>query len=315
MAMQGSEAMKSEAMKSEAIKVVIVTYNSADQIAECLDALPISSERYLFDITVVDNGSTDKTVQKLHNFYPSVHVIESTNLGYAHGNNLGVQEALESGEEYKAILILNPDATLPARSIDSLADALFSSQEIGGVSPHIVEQADKESHKRKTLFGLPMNDKPLPGRAGVVSDRLHGFCMLLRPEVLREIGFMDEQYFLYWEELDYGLRAIAAGFKLLLCYDVFVYHRCDSQERQHRIYYMWRNQFRFAKKNYTPFLRLIFLARRVLTSLKELVIFVKIKRFDLVGAAMAGLAAGLRGETGKSSNRYAAPSNPGRADN
>lgn len=308
MALQGDEAMK-----SEAIKVVIVTYNSEDQIVECLDALPFSSERYLFDIIVVDNESTDKTVQKLDNFYPSVHVIASTNLGYAHGNNLGVQEALKSGQQYKAILILNPDATLPARSIDGLADALFSSQEIGGVSPHIVERAGEKYHKHKTLFGLPMSDKPLTGRNAVISDRLNGCCMLLRPEVFQKIGLIDEQYFLYWEELDYGLRAIAAGFKLLLCCDVFVYHRYGSQERQHRIYYMWRNQFRFAKKNYRPFFRLIFLARRFLTSLKELVIFVKIRRFDLVGAAMAGLAAGLRGETGKSSNRYAAPSNPVRA--
>jgi GT2 family glycosyltransferase len=139
--------------------------------------------------------------------------------------------------------------------------------------------------------------------------------MMLRPEVFQKIGFMDERYFLYWEELEFGRRAIGAGFKLMLSYDVLVYHRTGSQERQHRIYYMWRNQFRFLKKNYGPFLRLIFLMRRVLTSVKELLNFATIKRFDLVGAAMAGLAAGLRGETGKSSNRYAAPSNPGRADN
>lgn len=302
-------------MTSDAIKVVIVTYNSKNQIAECLNAIPFSSERYSFEVTVVDNGSTDETLQKLRNLYPSVHVIASTNLGYAHGNNLGVQEALGSVQEYKAILILNPDATLRVGSIDVLADALFSSREVGGVSPHVVEQAGKESYRHKTLFGLPMNDKPLKGRDVVVSDRLHGYCMLLRPEVFRKIGFIDEQYFLYWEELDFGLRAIAAGFKLLLCYDVLIFHRYGSQERQHRIYYMWRNQFRFANKNYTPFLRIIFLARRVLTSVKELVNFVHIKRFDLVGAAMAGLAAGLRGETGKSSNRYAAPSNTVSANN
>lgn len=297
-------------MTSERIKVVIVTYNSASEIAACLDALHSSSEGFAFEITVVDNGSEDETLQKIRNLYSSAHVITSSNLGYAHGCNLGVREALESGRQYRAILILNPDVRLGAGTMDSLVDALFSAPGVGGVSPHIVEQSGQESCRLRTFFGLPMNDKPIPGRNIVDSDRLHGCCMLVRPEIFEKAGYLDEQYFLYWEELDFGLRAIDAGFKLLLCYDVIVYHRCDSQERQHRIYYMWRNQFRFAKNNYAVFLRLIFLSRRALSSLKELVRFVGTARFDLVGAAMAGLSAGLRGETGKSSNRYAAPSHP-----
>ena len=301
-------------MLTDAIKVVIVTYDSADLIEECLNALLLASKKYSCEITVVDNGSTDQTVGKLHNLYPAVHVIASSNLGYAHGNNLAVQEALGSGKEYRAFLILNPDVMLPVGSIDSLADALFSSQEIGGVSPHIVEQAGHEGDRIKSLFGLPMNEKPMPGRDVVVTDRLYGCCMLLRPDVFRKVGLIDEQYFLYWEELDFGLQLMASGFKLLLCYDVPVYHRYGSQERQHRIYYMWRNQFRFARRNYAPVVRLFFFSRRALASFNELVSFIQIKRLDLVGAAKAGLVAGLRGETGKSPNPYATPSKPDRAN-
>ncbi len=301
-------------MKSDVIKVVIVTYNSTDQIVECLEALSFSSEKYSLEVTVVDNGSTDETLRKLSNLYPSLHVITSTNLGYAHGNNLGVREALESAQLYKAILLLNPDVTLRAASIDVLVDALFLSSEVGGVSPHIVEQNNKLTCNYKTLLGLSMTERPFTGANILVSDRLHGCCMLFRPEIFQKIGFIDERYFLYWEELDFCRRAIDAGLKLLLCLDVICPHRKDSQERQHRIYYMWRNQFRFAKRNYSPIFRLIFLTRRILTSVKELVIYVMSKRFDLVGAATAGLVAGLRGETGKSSNRYAVPLNSIRAD-
>lgn len=296
-------------MTAGMIRVVIVAYNSADQIAECLRTLSPSSENYAFHVTVVDNGSTDGTLQLLRNDYPSVQLIASANLGYAHGNNLAVKQILEQERGCKAILILNPDVVLLSGSIDLLAEALFSSPEIGGVSPHIAAR-DGRAGRLKSLFGFSMNIRPLAQRDAVISDRLHGCCMLLRPEVFRKAGFIDEQYFLYWEELDFGLAAIAAGFKLLLCYDVTIYHRCDSRERQHRIYYMWRNQFRFASRNYASFTRVLFLSRRGLTLLKELAGFVITKRLDLARAAMAGLAAGLRGEIGKSEHRYAAPSNP-----
>lgn len=305
MAVQGSETMI-----AGVIKVVIVTYNSAGEIAACLDALLCSSTSYSFDITVVDNGSSDRTLQILQNSYPFVQTIASTNLGYAHGNNLAVREALASGQAYQAFLILNPDSTLGVDVVDSLVDALFISPEVGGVSPHIEEHSVQDFRRLKTIFGLPMNDRLCAGRDAVVSDRLHGCCMLLRPEVFHKSGYMDERYFLYWEELDFGLRMIAAGFNLLLCYDVLVGHGGDRTERQHRIYYMWRNQFLFVKNNYTPLLGLIFLSRRVPTLVKELGGFIASKRFDLVRAALAGLVAGFRGETGKSASRYAVPSSP-----
>lgn len=294
-------------MTDDGIRAVVVTYNSEHEIGGCLDALTHASEKYRLDVTVVDNGSSDGTLRILHEQHPSVQVIASTNLGYAHGCNLAVREVLENGRDCKAILILNPDATLCAGAIDQLAEVLFSAPDTGGVSPHVVERSGGENLRLRTLMGSSMIDEPLAGHNVAVTDRLHGCCMLLRPEVFQRIGFLDEHYFLYWEELDFGLRAIASGFKLLLCSDVVVYHRCDSQERRHRIYYMWRNQFRFARNRYAAVPRLIFLSRRALGAVKELANFIRIKRFDLVGAAMAGLWAGLRGETGKSSSRYAEP--------
>ena len=294
-------------MRPGVIKVVIVTYNSAAEIRGCIEALPGSSDKYALEITVVDNGSQDGTLREVARLDHPVHVIPSTNMGYAHGCNLAIREALQGGKEYGAILILNPDLVLPVGAVDRLAEALFSAPDIGGVSPHAMEETGNENHRHKTLFGAPMNEECMDGRGVVVSDRLHGCCMLLRPEVFRKTGLFDEQYFLYWEELDFGGRAIADGFKLLLCYDILVYHRCDTEERTHRIFYMWRNQFLFARKRYPAFVRLMFLLRRALSSLRELLGFMKIKRFDLVRAAMAGLSAGLRGETGKSSNPYASP--------
>jgi len=294
-------------MTAGVIKVVIVTYNSANEIAHCIESLSASSAKYTVEITLVDNGSQDETLRVVAGLAQPVHVISSSNMGYAHGCNLAIREALQSGKEYEAILILNPDLELSAGVVDRLAEALFSSPDIGGVSPHTMEESGNEKHRHKTLFGAAMNERCIVGRDVVESDRLHGCCMLLRMEVFRKTGLFDEQYFLYWEELDFSVRAIADGFRLLLCYDVLVYHRCDTQERTHRIFYMWRNQLLFAGKRYSGLARLRLLARRALSSLRELLGFVKAKRLDLVRAAMVGLFAGLRGETGRSSNHYAVP--------
>lgn len=302
MALQGGEAMT-----RGAIQVIVVAYNSAEQIAGCLDALPAASDDYEIEVTVVDNGSGDDTLRVLHERHPCVHVIASANLGYAHGNNLGIRSALARMPESRAVLVLNPDSTLSAGSIDRLMETLLSSPDVGAVSPHIVLRDGQVCDRLRSMFGAPLGDGPLAGRDAVVSDRLHGCCMLVRPEVFRAAGFIDEDYFLYWEEMDFGLRAMAAGFRLLLCYDVLVEHGGDEPERRHRVYYMWRNQFRFAKRNFAYSRRALFLLRRIPALVRELAGFAAAGRMDLVKAAQAGLFAGLRGETGKSASRHASP--------
>lgn len=293
-------------MASEAIKVVIVTYNSAGEIAACLDALTLSTVRYALDVTVVDNGSSDDTLAILRERYPAVHAIPSRNGGFAHGCNLGVREALDSGLHYDAIMFLNPDAILPSGAVDRLMAVLDRVPDAVGISPHeVIDPNDRR--KPRMLLGAPMRSLPMAGQDVSDSDRLHGCCMLLRPKVFREIGLLDEDYFLYWEELDFSARIRAAGHRLLILHDVLVYHRCGAEERPHRIYYMWRNQFRFARRNFAGGRRALFLGRKVLSQTLELLSFIRTGRWDLALAALAGLTAGLRGETGRGLSRHAVP--------
>ncbi|HZW26325.1 MAG TPA: glycosyltransferase family 2 protein, partial [Gallionella sp.] len=293
--MQGKETIA-----NDVIKVVIVTFNNRQQIGGCLDTLVRASDKYRLEVIVVDNGSSDDTLSLVRDCYPQVSMIVSSNLGYAGGCNLGTRAALEEGREYAAFLYLNPDATLRAGSLDQLMSVLLSSPEVGAVSPHIMMRNGRVCDRLKSMFGARLDDKPLAGSDVILSDRLHGCCLLLRPEVFMRAGFMDEDYFLYWEEVDFGLRVMEAGFSLLLCYDVLVEHGGEQPERPHRVYYMWRNQIRFAGRNFPPLRRVVFLLRRGATSLRELAGFAASRRFDLVGAALAGVFAGLRGETGRS---------------
>ena len=94
------------------IRVIIVTYNSQEDIKTCLKQLTKSAD-YTLDITVVDSNSTDGTLKYIRNAYPQIDIIKCDhNGGYAYANNIGISKYLGSNKEPKAFLILNPDCSL-----------------------------------------------------------------------------------------------------------------------------------------------------------------------------------------------------------
>jgi GT2 family glycosyltransferase len=283
-----------------AVRVVIVTYNSADLIAGCVDACLRAATKYKICISVVDNGSVDDTLDVLKELGSSVRVIRNVNRGFAHGCNTAIKDELEREEPCGTILFLNPDALLPEGAIDYLMNVLMSDALVGGVSPKVTEGPETSNLRTRTLLGRCMKSYA-KHESAVITDRLHGACMLWRTEVIRTTGFFDERYFLYWEELDYSYRALASGHTLLLLNGIEVSHRWNQTERPHRIYFMWRNQFLFAAKNYPVFSRLVFWIGRVKSCSTELLGFLIGGRLDLVRAAFAGLIAGMRGEVGRGS--------------
>lgn len=295
------------------VEVIIVTYNNADCIADCLKSLERVNEQIIMHATVVDNASTDNTLTLITNALDGsddwVKVIRNhENLGYAYGNNIAINFLKTEAAQYAAVLILNPDVILSHGVIDKLLALLQDSDNVGAVAPNVIEPGQAiRPNKFKTLWGG--GQKRYAGHGNVIeADRLHGGCMLIKPELFNKIGLFDESYFLYWEEIDLCQRARKADFKLLYIDDVVVTHRGDSQSglyRTHRIYYMWRNQFYFSFKNYGRIVGMAFLLRRFLSNSRELLLFTLSGRFDLCAAGLAGMIAGIRGERNRSTNRYA----------
>jgi N-acetylglucosaminyl-diphospho-decaprenol L-rhamnosyltransferase len=300
----------------ENVKAVVVTYNSADCIAGCLNSLKSASVQANLSVTIIDNASADDTLgvicTTLNRSDERVEVIRNPeNLGYARGNNLAIQSILSEGRNYAAVLILNPDVTLAPGALDRLLAVFHSSTNIGAVSPRLSDSGESPDGpvRFKSLWGWPTRKKFLDYEDVIEVDRLHGGCLLVKPDLFKEVGVFDESYFLYWEEIDLCQRARKAGFKLLLCNGVVVAHHGDSraaQDRPHRVYYMWRNQFYFAFKSFGKVGGAIFLARRLLFSnVKEIFLFLWARRWDLIAAGCDGILAGLAGEKGRSSNRFA----------
>jgi len=197
------------------IAVVIVNWNGRSLLDSCLGSILEQSpppER----IFLVDNGSTDGSAEHVRSAWPAVSVLESgSNLGFAGGNNVGIRTALTAGADL--ILLLNNDAQLLPGALEALVSAL----ERGGPrvsaaapkilyrsAPHIIWAAggrfdwwrgvvvDRGSNQRDA--GQYDRPEEVPSATAC--------CLLVRSEVFREIGLLDQDYFMYFEDADFSAR-------------------------------------------------------------------------------------------------------------
>jgi len=202
------------------LDIIIVTYNSARVIVDLLDSLPAALDDLTADIVVVDNGSTDGTVELLEH-RGDCRLVRSANVGYAAGINRGVREAAGAS----AILILNPDTRLLERSVPPLVAALLVPG-TGIVAPQIrsAEGTLELSLRRKPtiLRALGLTRTGVAALSEYVSetdaysyphavDWALGAALLMSRECFDALGGWDESYFLYSEETDLSLRARDQG--------------------------------------------------------------------------------------------------------
>jgi GT2 family glycosyltransferase len=206
-------------MPSE-VDVVIVTYNSAQVVADLLDSLPDALGKANADIVVVDNGSQDDTVKLLQR-RADCRVIQSTNVGYAAGINRGVKEA--SGAP--AILVLNPDIRLHEQAVGPLLETLLEPR-TGVVAPRILSAAGELEFSLRRTPSLPralgLSRTKIPMLSEYVQepaayshphtvDWALGAALMISRECFNALGGWDETYFLYSEETDFSLRAWDLG--------------------------------------------------------------------------------------------------------
>lgn len=204
------------------LNVVIVTYNSADVIADLLDSLPLALGPLTADVVVVDNGSADGTADLL-SAREDCRVVRSPNVGYAGGINRGVREA----EPAEAILILNPDVRLSQGSVAPMLETLRTPG-TGIVVPQLRSPGGTvEPSLRRTPTVLRALGLSGTGAASL-SEHIHvsdiqsyarphpvdwatGAVVLMSRACFELLGGWDESFFLYSEETDVCLRARDAG--------------------------------------------------------------------------------------------------------
>lgn len=278
-----------------ALGIVIVNYRTCDLLRECLQSIYESRGDFSFQVCVVDNCSQDGSCAMVGEEFPQVQLIESeVNGGYAYANNLGLralgfaqtsgsaqqcrEKLLESTPGYA--LLLNPDTLLPPSALQEMLDFMEAHPEAGVAGPRLVlpdgsiDLACRRSFPspeisfyrmvglsklfpRSRRFGRYNLTYLDPDEVAEV-DSVVGAFMLVRAEALRQVGLLDESFFMYGEDLDWAYRIKKAGWKVYYNSQVTVLHykRAASRHSRKANYEFYRAMHIFYRKHYaatTPF--------------------------------------------------------------
>jgi GT2 family glycosyltransferase len=221
--------------------VVIVTYNSAHDIISLLEALPAAAAGITLRTIIVDNGSTDSTIDLVRDRCDVSCIEAGANLGYSGGINVGRRHA----GDFSALLVLNPDVVLEPGALYAMF-AAFSDPGIGIVAPMLLDDDGNLYHslRREPTVARAIGDgllgNKLHRRPGWLSDIVRdessyshchavdwasGAALLISAACDRAVGPWDERFFLYSEDTDYAARARAAGFRIEYLPTARVRHR------------------------------------------------------------------------------------------
>lgn len=249
------------------IAVIIVNWNGKEDTLGCIRSLQGIRSKHVVDIVVVDNGSTDGSVETFKIFSHPPYIIPlSENLGFTGGNNEGMRYAYDQG--YDFVWLLNNDTIVDNQALDPMVSSLAPLRAgIAGskiyFAPGREFHADryKKKEKGKVLWyaggmidwanmysshrGVDEVDKGQYDQTES-TDFITGCSMLIRRDVIANIGYLDDRYYLYLEDVDYCLRAKRAGFSLVFVPTSKIWHvNAGSTERpgnELHQYYLTRNR-------------------------------------------------------------------------
>jgi len=241
---------------SKSCAIIILNWNNATDTIPTAQAIQAWTT-LTPTVWVVDNGSQDNSVERLRRECPRVRLLQADhNLGFAAGNNLALRSALSEGQtDY--FLLLNNDALIDEAGMHQLlATAEGHSADI--VGPILRDPPPSEAlqsvggrnvawHADTHVYDIPSSTEPYP------VEYVPGTAILIRADLIRQIGLLDEDYFISGEIADFCLRAQRHGAHLLINPQVTVYHdqgRSSELRIAFYAYYFLRNRFLFVRKFY-----------------------------------------------------------------
>lgn len=240
-------------MADPLITIVIVTYNSRDDLAECLQSV-VEQDYTGFEVVVVDNNSTDNTIGFTKENFPSVRVIEnSENYGPAKGYNIGIRA---SSGEY--VVLLNPDTIVEKGWLYQLLSGLGEDEEIAACQSKILlyNKPNVINTEGNEVNYLGFTWCRNYGKANVYDGQIEetlglSVCSaIIRRHVLEEVGFFDEDFFMYLDDTDLGLRMRLMGYKVVCNPRSIVYHKYTFQPGKKKMYFLERNRLLLLWKIY-----------------------------------------------------------------
>jgi hypothetical protein len=237
--------------KPPKVSIIILTWNGIGLTLEVLkDIGKLNTKGVSIETIVVDNGSIDKTQEKLRGYklqnMPFKLIRNKENLGFAEGNNVGMRDAIKRGADY--VLLMNNDVIIPKNLVVQLIKVAENDEKIGLLAPKMYFAKGYEFHKErysekdlgKVIWyaggeidwnniysshrGVDEIDKGQYNKQ-IDTDLANGACVLIKRQVVRDIGYLDKTFFLYWEDADYSQRARKKGWKIVYTPKTHLWHK------------------------------------------------------------------------------------------
>ena len=283
-------------MKIE-VSIITINFNGLEDTCALIETIPFNEN---MEVIVVDNASKNLEADIITQRYPQVKVIKSeSNLGFAGGNNLGIQTA-----QGNYLFLINNDTIFKEFNIQALINRLESSPDIGIVCPKIrfawdnnpIQFAGYSKLSRFTVrnYGIGFNEEDhRQYDTAHPTPYAHGAAMLIRREAINKVGLMPECYFLYYEEIDWSMMFTRSGYQIWYEPKCTIFHKESQTTGQHsplRTYYLTRNRLLLVQRNPMEFnKKLAYIYLIGIVALRDIAKYIFSARFDLIKATIQGL--------------------------
>jgi GT2 family glycosyltransferase len=283
------------------LSIVLVNHNAKDMTMDCIRSINEKTQKISCEIILVDNNSSDGSQAAIREQYPDVRLIENLdNKGFAAANNQGMQAA-----KGKYLILLNNDTVLKNPALDKMVDFLDKNPRVGVVTCKLFDADGKTIQRncrsfptpwgtmfgRASLFTKIFPNNPISKRNLLANwdsnsvkevDWVSGAALMVRNEVIKQVGLLDEKFYMYWEDTDWCKRIRNAGWEIFFIPDAEIIHFAGAGGTKlkgklwhnHRMtYHMHRSAYYYFRKHYlksrlNPMTWITFLGFIILTSLK-----------------------------------------------
>ena len=266
------------------VSIIIMSWNVKDFLRNCLSSIYENTTGISYEIIVVDNASSDNSVEMVENAFPRVVLVANLdNRGFSSANNQGIKIA-----KGRNILLFNPDTIILDNDlIKEFVRVLDNHAEIGAVGPLILRRDGKTAplggaRGKTNLWSVLTNrviEKKIYRHSRFLREKyfhinryvatVSGACIMVKKEVIEKIGFIDEQFFMFLEDVDYCKRIRDEGYKILYMVDLSIIHfggESSAKNRERVEIELYRSLEKYFAKHFGTismfFLKLIIRLRR-----------------------------------------------------
>ena len=253
------------------LSIIIVSYNTRELLKNAIESIYLTYQNDDLEVIVVDNGSSDGSTAMVKEEFGDVILIESSeNLGFAKANNIAIKQS-----KGKYVLLLNPDTILVEDCLEKCLAYMNNNQSIGALGCKVVMPDGKLDLACRRSFPTPevsfyrmiglsklypdnkrfaqYNLTYLDENETYEVDSIVGAFMLIRREVIEQVGILDEEYFMYGEDIDWCYRIKQAGWKVVYYHEAEIVHykgASGGKRNPRTIYEFYRAMYLFYKKHY-----------------------------------------------------------------